>query len=75
MENEFFNTYSLSYCVDGKQWLSTRIIKDVDDKLVYKIPLHSYIANNALYIIKGLFELIKVLLGSGLIYLIIEKLC
>jgi len=73
MNNEFSNTPQISYCVDGKIWLSTRKIKDIDGNLVYKIPVHSLIANNCIYILKGIFELIKVVLGSALIYMIVEK--
>lgn len=73
MENEFSNTPKVSYCVDGETWLSTRKIKDMDGNLIYKIPVHSWLANNVIYFLRGIFELIKVVLGSALIYMIVEK--
>lgn len=74
MENDFFNTPKINYCVDGKVWLSTRHIKDIDNKEIYTIPKNSYIANNVLYGLRCMFQFIKVLLGSGIIGLIISKL-
>lgn len=63
----FFNTPRPNVVVDGKQWFPSRTIRDIDGNIVYVIPRSSFVWNNTLFTLKGLFELVKVLAGSAVL--------
>lgn len=73
--NDFYNTPNTNVSTNGDNFYPSRNIKDINNKIIYTLPKSSYYWNNAIYILKALFQLIKVILGSGLTYKLIEKLC
>lgn len=72
--DRLFNTPDFNIEVDGKKWFPRRKIKDIDGNLVYKIPFSSFFWNNSIFVLRALFELIKVLAGSAVLVAIIKVL-
>lgn len=71
-ENKFYDVPNEFWEVDGTKWFSTRYLKDINNKHQFTIPKSSYYWNNTWYIFKGLYKVMKLILGSSLIGVLIK---
>lgn len=72
--DSYYNTPEENVGVDGSVWFPSRTIKDIDGNVVKKRALSSYLWNNAIFALKGMFELVKVLAGSAVLIEVIRSL-